>query len=433
MTKRKIVLIGAGSASFTTGLVADVLVADLADEWTVGLVDIDPEALEVGRGLVTRMVERRGASVAIEASTDRCDILPGADVVVTTLAVGGRRGWERDIFIPREHGIFQPVGDTTGPGGISRALRQIPPMLDIACDVDRLCPEGHFFNYSNPMAMICRAIGKATPAEVVGLCHGVQGTLRYLCSFVDVPYEEISSLYAGMNHLTWITHFTHRGEDLWPRVDAELERRGDDLDNPFSWDLYRTYGAFPAVLDRHVSEFFPEYFPGGDYYGKTLGVDVFSMEEVIEAGDERYQRMARISRGEEPLDDGIFDRTPGEHEALIEIVASVFRDEQRLFPMNVPNTTIPEIPPEFVVEMPVAATAAACVPIALPPLAPGVAATATEALYGVELAVEAALQGDRNLFVQALQYDRHVVTRAAAEKLADDLLAAHAEHLPQFE
>jgi len=437
---RKIVLIGAGSASFTAGLVADVLTSGLAEEWTIGLVDTDPGALEVARGLVTRMVERRGVAAVIQPSTDRCEVLPGADVVVTTIAVGGRRAWELDVLVPREHGVFHPVGDTTGPGGISRALRQIPPMLDIARDVQRLCPEGRFFNYANPMAMICRAVNKATPASVVGLCHGVQGTLRYLCGFIGVPYDEVGALYAGMNHLTWITHFTHQGEDLWPRVDAELARREKEsgetpdprVDNPFSWDLYRTYGAFPAVLDRHVSEFFPEYFPGGAYYGKTLGRDAFDFEAVIEGGDKHFQKMAAIARGEEPLPEGMFDRAAGEHEALIDIVGSMFHDAQKLFPMNVPNRTIPGIPPEFVVEVPVAATAAGCVPIALPPLPSGVLATVTEALYGVELAVEAALTGDQKLLVQALQYDRHVITRLAAEALADALLKAHAQHLPQF-
>ncbi len=432
MANRKIVLIGAGSASFTAGLVADVLTSGLADEWTIALVDIDPGALEVAQGLVRRMVERRNASAIVEATTDRCEVLPAADVVVTTIAVGGRRAWENDVYIPREHGVFQPVGDTVGAGGISRALRQIPPMLKIAGDVHRLCPEAHFFNYSNPMACICRAINKATPQRVVGLCHGVQGTLRYLCGFIGVPYDEVSALYAGMNHLTWITHFAHQGEDLWPRVNAKLAAIGEPEDNPFSWELYRTYGAFPAVLDRHVSEFFPERFPGGDYYGKKLGVEVFSMEDVIQRGDERFQRMAAQARGDQPLDDAIFERQPGEHEALIDIVASIFADAQQLFPMNVPNRTIPGIPAEFVVEMPVAATQAGCLPISLPPLPPGVLATATEALYGVEITVDAALQGSRDLFVQALMYDRCVVDRKSAEVLADALLEAHRDHLPQF-
>lgn len=432
MQERKIVLIGAGSASFTVGLVADVLTSDIDAEWTIGLVDISEEALAVAHGLVARMVQKKDAAVKLEVSSDRTEVLPGADVVVTTIAVGGRKAWENDVLVPRRHGIFQPVGDTVMAGGISRALRQIPPMLDIARDVHRLCPQAYFFNYANPMAAICRAVNKATPARVVGLCHGVQGTLRYLCHLAEVPYEEVSALYVGMNHLTWITHLTHRGEDLWPRVEARMTDLPPE-DNPFSWELYRSYGAFPAVLDRHVSEFFPERFARGDYYGHRLGEDVMNILEVIESGNRHFERMARQARGEEPLDENVFERTLGEHEALVEIVASVFADAHRVFPMNVPNSTVDGIPRGFVLEMPVAAAKAGCLPLGLPPVPPAVLAWTTEALYGVELTVEAALQGDRDLVVQALLYDRCVPDLAAAQALADDLLAAQREHLPQFE
>ncbi len=426
------VLIGAGSASFTAGLLADVLSSTVADEWTIGLVDTNPKALEVARGLAARMVAAREAPVDLMASTDRREVLPGADVVVTTIGVGGRRAWEHDVYIPRSHGVFQPVGDTVMAGGISRALRQIPPMVDIANDVHRLCPGAWFFNYANPMSAICRAICKATPARVVGLCHGVQGTLRYLCDIAGVPWSEANALYCGINHLTWITHLTHHGRSLWPRIDEALERRSVDNDNPFSWELYRAYRAFPAVLDRHVTEFFPECFPGGHYYGKTLGVDVFSMEDTIEGGDRAFERMAAQAAGREPLSDHLFERALGEHEALIDIISSLLEDSQQLFPMNVPNTAVPGIPRGFVVEMPVAATAAGCVPLSLPELPAGVLATTTEALYGVEITVDAALTGDRELFIQALLYDRCVTSRAAAASLADDLLAAHRDHLPQF-
>jgi len=460
---RKIVLIGAGSASFTVGLVADLLISNIADEWTVGLVDINEEALGVARGLVERMVEKKQAPVTVEASTDRCDVLADADIVVTTIAVGGRPGWEADVVIPRQHGIFQPVGDTIGAGGISRALRQIPPMIDIAWDVAELCPDAFFFNYANPMACLTRAVNKATPVDLVGLCHGVQGTLRHLCNFIDVPYAEVNSLYCGINHLTFITHFTRDGESLWPLVDEKLEglrfsqpggaalqpaQGGAVLqpaqgggpaearplpDNPFSWELYRTHGAFPAVLDRHITEFYSPRFASGAYYGQQLGVDTMDILETIHSGDERYQRMKDQAEGREPLEDSLFERVLGEHEALIPILESVFADRQELFPMNVPNCTVPEVPPDFVLEMPTCATRAGCMPIAMPPLRPALAATITRALYGVELTVEAALTGDRQTLIESLLYDGCVLELAQAEALADDLLAAHKEHLPQFE
>lgn len=431
MDHLKIVLIGAGSASFTAGLVADLLASKMAGSYTVALCDIDPRALEVAEGLVRRMVEHLGAPVAIEASLDRRDVLPGAQAVVTTIAVGGRRGWETDILVPRQHGIYQPVGDTVMAGGISRALRQIPPMLDIAHDVHRLAPGAWFFNYANPMAAICRAVNKATPQRLIGLCHGVQGTHRYLASFVGVPVQETSILYCGMNHLTFITEFRRQGEDLWPRVRAKLQAEPPTEDR-LSWELFETYGAFPAVLDRHVSEFFPERIPGGDYYGQLIGVDTWNILEAIESGDARYAKMAAMADGTEPLEEGLLQRTLGEHESLIPILESMAADRQALFPMNTPNETVAGIPAGFVLEMPTVASRAGCVPIALPPLPPGVLAVINEALYGVEITVEAALTGDYDTLVQALLFDRCVTELSAARKLADDLLAAHREHLPQF-
>jgi alpha-galactosidase len=326
--------------------------------------------------------------------------------------------------------------------------------VDIAWDVAELCPDAFFFNYANPMACITRAVNQATPVGLIGLCHGVQGTLRYLCNLIGVPYAEVGALYCGINHLTFITHFTRAGESLWPQVDAKLggaewrqpDRRHpaqgripaipppvcDPSDNPFAWELYRTHGAFPAVLDRHITEFYSPRFASGAYYGKQLGVDVMDILGVIHGGDDRYAKMKAQAEGREPLEDSLFERTLGEHEALIPILESVFADRQQLFPMNVPNTTVPEVPPDFVLEMPTCATRAGCVPIAMPPLRPALAATITRALYGVELTVEAALTGDRQTLIEALLYDGCVLELARAEGLADDLLAAHKDHLPQF-
>jgi alpha-galactosidase len=429
MSKRKLAIIGAGSG-FTAGLVADLLISDIADEWEVGLVDIDERALEIAQGLVQRMVDFKQAPVTVQASTDRCDVLAGADAVVTTISVGGRRGWENDVVVPQKHGVFQPVGDTTSAGGLSRALRMVPPMLDIAQDVLRLCPQAYFFNYANPMAAICRAVTKATEARLTGLCHGVQGTVRHLCALVDVPYSEVTALYFGMNHLTWITHLTRGGEDLWPAVRAKLAET-PPTDNPFSWELFETYGAFPAVLDRHVCEFFPQNVGPGSYYGKTMS-EAFDILGCIHGGDARYERMADQAVGKVPLEDSLFERTLGEHEAFIPILASLFADRQGIFPMNVPNRCMAGIPAGFVVEQPVIASAAGCLQVALPPLTSGQLAIISEALYGVEIIVDAALAGSKDLFIEALLYDGCVTNRLAAVALAEDLLASQAQYLPRF-
>src|SRR5215213_747092 len=187
MARQKIVLIGAGSVVFTQVLVADFARTCPPGGLTLALVDTNPDALEVIARLVRRMVELLHADIRVEASTDRRDALPGADVVVTTISVGGRRAWEQDVFIPRRYGVFQPVGDTAMPGGISRAARMIPALVAIARDVVALCPEALFFNYANPMSANCLAIRRATGAPVIGLCHGTFRTERYLAELAGVP------------------------------------------------------------------------------------------------------------------------------------------------------------------------------------------------------------------------------------------------------
>jgi len=456
--RRKIVLIGAGSASFTQGLVADLILADDLGPWDLGLVDISPEALEVAHGLVQRMLAvRPEADIRVQAHTDRRRLLPGADVVVTTIAVGGRRGWELDVTIPRKYGVFQPVGDTIMPGGLSRALRMVPAMVEIAKDVGELCPQALFVNYSNPLTMICRAVRKATGVPVVGLCHGVMAIEQYLADFAGIPRDEVTSLAVGVNHLTFFLELRWKGRDAWPIVRARIaEERGERVDfaalrdaypelqwsrphpmrtsdTPFSWSLFEAYGAYPAVNDRHVVEFFPRRFPGGRYGGGTLGVDVFSVEQTIEAGEETYRRMARIARGEEEVPEWLFRRAPGEHEQLVDIIRSAARDDRRVFSMNLPNHgAVTNLPWDAVLELPACAMGRGPCALHIGAMPAPLAAVLAQVITVQELGVEAALTGDRRLFVEALLADGSVAERDAASKLADELLAAHKEHLPQF-
>lgn len=430
MKRQKLVIIGAGSAMFTQGLAADLIQS--GRPWRLGLVDIDPAALAVAERLGRRMVEAKDADITIEASLDRRDVLPQADVVVTTIGVGGRRAWETDVFIPRQFGVFQPVGDTVMAGGISRAMRMIPVMVAVARDLLELCPQARFFNYANPMTVNCRAARRATGADIVGLCHGVFHVQRELAQLILAQPEETSCLAAGVNHFTWIYDLRRRGEDAWPAVRDRLAAERPAI-NPFSWSLFAAYGAYPAVNDRHVTEFFPERFPSGQYHGKTLGVDVFSVERTIANGDAIYERMRAQAHGEAPLDEAIFGRAAGEHEQLVEILDSIAGDKRRTYSANLPNRgAIPNLPSDAVLEMTCAATGRGLLPLAMPDFPPVLAATLSRVIASQELTVEAALTGSRPLFVEALLADGCVNERAIAARLADELLLAHKLHLPQF-
>jgi alpha-galactosidase len=437
---KKIVLIGAGSAMFTQGLVADMIQSPELGPWELGLVDVDPQALETAEGLSRRMVEARGAEIAVSASTDRRDVLPGADVVVSTVGVGGRRAWEADVFIPRKYGVYQPVGDSVMPGGVSRAMRMIPALVDVARDVKAICPEALFVNYANPLTANCWAIRKATGVPVVGLCHGVFHVERQLAEFIGAPPEEMTSLYAGLNHLTFIFDLRWRGRDAWPLVRARLagelgapSQSFKAADNPFSWSLFETYGAYPAVNDRHVTEFFPERFPEGQYYGRTLGVDAFSLEGTIAWGDQIYADMRAQALGEKPLDEEVFERAEGEHEQLLAILHSIAYDERRVFSANLPNRgAVPNLPGDAILELPAVATATGLRPLQILDFPDTLAAIINRKLTATLLTVEAALAGDRGLFVEALLADGAVTDPAVAREMAEELLKAHRQYLPNF-
>ncbi|MEA2063743.1 MAG: hypothetical protein U9P14_08610, partial [Gemmatimonadota bacterium] len=391
--KEKIVLIGAGSAMFTCGLVADLI--RLGWEADLAMVDIDPQALEAIERLGHKMIEASDAPVVLSSSTDRREVLAGATVVICTVGVGGRRAWEQDVFIPRKYGIYQPVGDTVMPGGTSRAMRMIPAMVDIARDVQELAPEALFFNYSNPMGPICRAVRKATGAPVVGLCHGVLEVSHYLASCLGVSLEDLEYSAVGLNHLTWFTRVRTGGQDAMDRLhriareklslprtvnslgelwcaNGSFEPPPDEPEavNPFSWDLLLKFGAFPAAMDRHVTEFFPwMYSREGNYFGKTLGVGSYSFERTIEVGDKVFDRMREEAFSPGPLGEKYFEHISGEHEQVMEIIESIRTDAGRIYSANLPNRgQVPNLPEDAVLESPATAGAGGLEPLSQPPL-----------------------------------------------------------------
>ena len=455
--KEKIVLIGAGSAMFTQGLVRDLI----ENRWQVELVlvDIDEEALLMAEKLGQRMIQSRKAPIDLTASTDRRAVLKDATVVIATIGVGGRRAWEQDVFIPRKYGIYQPVGDSVMPGGTSRALRMIPAMVDIARDVLDLAPQALFFNYGNPMGPVCRAVRKVTPAKMVGLCHGVNQVANYLAGILAVNPADLSYTAIGLNHLTWFTEIRVKNRDAMPRLKEIAARQLTRLDEsnyigvlfkedgtvqedaelqkevyPFSWQLFQAFGAFPAAMDRHITEFFPQFFADGKYYGKKLGVDAYSFENCILCGDKIYQEAQELAMSSDPLAEDFFESIVGEHEQVVEIIESIRQDQGRIYSANLPNTgQASNLPEDCIIESPAVADSRGFTAIPQEPLPAGIAGTLATRMQWVETVVDAALEGSRDKFIQALILDGAVDSVDTAVKLADDLLAAQAEYLPQFQ
>ncbi|RHR27579.1 hypothetical protein DWX43_13885 [Clostridium sp. AF19-22AC] len=453
--RKKIVLIGAGSAVFTKGLIADFIQSEFG-EWEIALCDINPQILESITRLAKKMVEQKKSDIIISSSTDRTDLLPGADFVVTTIAVGGRRAWEQDVKIPRKYNIYQPVGDSIMPGGISRAQRMIPVMVEIAKDIERLCPDAYFFNYSNPMTAIVTAVRRATNVKIIGLCHGVIYGEKYLAKMLGVDVKRLTTIGAGLNHLTWLYDIRVDGKDVHQELLDVVKRQKEEhernphvrnffnplledkeipnhMDNPLSWEFFERYGAIPAVVDRHAVEFFPERFPEGKYYGATLGIDAFPIDDVIARGEGIYKAMLEQGETEGEVEAELFQRADGEHEQLAEIIKSLLRDERKVFSVNIPNEgAVAGIPDDAVLEIPGVATARGFSSMHVNGFEGPVKDIIIKRLASVDLTVEAALTGDRQLWADAMMLDGAVTDYETAENLVNDFIEEHKDYLPQY-
>jgi alpha-galactosidase len=428
---KKIVLIGAGSVKFCEGLIID-LIRD-GGEYELGLVDIEPSQLDIAFNLAKRMVEGYQAPITVKGSTERGELLPGADAVITTIGVGSRPAWEQDAWISRKFGLYFPVSDTYGPPGISRCLRMIPPMVDIANDVVKMCPGALFINYSNPMSCIIRSIYKATQAKVVGLCIGVYQIHEHLCRILDAKPDEVWSKAIGVNHFTWFTELRYKGRDAWPLLRQKyIEKYGQEKEE-LCWQLFQAYGAWPAVGDGHVVEFMPGAFHDqGGFFGKTLGIDGgHSFEKDIIERDERvFEQMKDKAYGRVPysVEDEI-----GEYSETVAILNSYWKDQPRWISANLPNTgQVGNLPYGAVLEATTLVNGSGFHPFAFGELPPGINAHLLRVIGVEELTVEASLKGSRNLFVQALLADENVHTLPQAEALADALLDAQRQWLPNF-
>lgn len=430
-----VVLIGAGSTVFTPGLLRDLATSPLSDSYEVRLVDLNPEAAETMAAVGNRIAAATGSAMTVVACPQRRQALPGARLVVTTIAVGSAAGWRADLEIPARYGIRQTVGDSVGPGGVLRALRHIPELVRIAGDVAELAPDAQLINYSNPLTANVRAITRETPVPAIGLCHGTLHTRAALAADLGVPAAALHTVFAGLNHLCWLLDIRAGGEDLYPRLrqlaaqrsggyDA-APTRGEGLHQPVSADLLATFDRYPAPGDRHVAEFFADYLRHG-----TTGVLPWGLQDgydrtlrYIEEKGALWERLRAQARGDAPVQVG----TDQEAERLVPIAEALItgRDHVELA-VNLPNRgAIANLPPEAVVEVPAVVGAAGVTGLAVGALPPAIAAVLAFRAAQQEITVEAALRRDRDLAVQALVLDPLVPDAGTARSILDDAIEAH--------
>ena len=434
----KIAFIGAGSLGFTRGLVRDVLTFPLLKDATLALMDINKERLEFARRACQTIVDRGHYPAKIEATLDRREALKGADAVVCTILAGGVNVWQNDILIPKKYGIDTNIGDTRSVSGVFRALRTIPVMVEICRDIERYCPDAILLNYTNPMAMLCRAMQRTTHVQVTGLCHSVQGTAAMLAKWIGTTMDHVTYVCAGINHQAWYVEFKKDGRDAYPLIRKAVEKpaiyRAEIVRN----EMLKALGYYVTESSGHNSEYnwwfrkrpdlIKKYCIDGT--GWNPGKYAYILDHYLLAAKNWKKDVKKWFAEGAPfkLDRG--------HEFAAFIVNARLGGEAFLFNGNVPNTgLITNLPPDVCVEVPVLANKRGFNAIHVGALPPQCAALNNVSVAVEEMAVEAALTGDPTLVYQALIYDplsAAVLSLAEIRKMVQEMLRRNKPHLPQF-
>jgi alpha-galactosidase len=432
----RIAVIGAGSAVFARAMIRDSLSFPALAGSTFVLMDIDPEPLGYMETIARKMIHQGDFPAQLEATTDRREALAGADYVIVSILVGGREPITWEIDIPLDHGVDQCIGDTMGPGGIFRAARTIPAMLEIARDMEQLCPHALMLNYTNPMSMLCRAVRKETDVEVVGLCHSVQGAHRELAQVVGENPEQCESWVAGINHQAWVLRYECGGHDLYPRI------RRAAWEDPKWWEnntvrveMLRHLDYYVTESSGHNSEYNPwfrkrpdlkEKYSGEGFNGSTGYIKaLYSTDREVHMG-----RLRDAAEQEEPYD---LDRG---HEYGSYIINAMETSEAFRFNGTVPNDgLIANLPRGVSVEVPIYADGGGLHPCHVGRLPAHLAALNSMAVRSIEMGVDAVLQGDRDLLYWALVYDPLAAAALSLEEIramVDEMFEREKHLMPTF-
>ncbi len=433
----KIALIGAGSFVFTRSLVRDVLSFPLLQDATLALMDVDAERLDFARRAAQRIIAEGHYAARVEATQDRTAALRDADFVLVTILANPLEVWRKDIEIPNQYGVNTNVGDTRGPAGIFRALRTIPVMLDIARDVERYCPAAYVLNYTNPMAMLCRALQKETGVKLVGLCHSVQETSAMLARWIGAPMAEVTYTCAGINHQAWFLDYRWKGEDAYPLIQAAVTER-DEVYNEEQVrnELFLALGYYVTESSGHNSEYnwwfrkrpdlIKTYCTHGT--GRNPGDYAASITRYEQReGDWREQVRHWF---DEPL---CLERGS---EYASSVMNALSGGEPFQFNGNVANTgLITNLPPGACVEVPLWASKQGLKAVQVGAL-PAPVAMLTRLNSDIEeMAVEGALEGDPTKVFRAIAHDpltASVLSLREIRQMVNEMFAANREHLPTF-
>jgi alpha-galactosidase len=460
----KIAFIGAGSTVFAKNLMGDILSFPEFANATFALMDINPERLKMSEQVAHRINQALGTKATIIATTNRREALKGADYVICMIQVGGYQpATVTDFEIPRKYGLRQTIGDTLGIGGIMRGLRTIPILLDIAHDMEELCPDALFVNYVNPMAMNQWALSRGSGIKTVGLCHSVPHTAHELSEDIGVPYEDINYLVAGINHMAFYLKFENRrtGEDLYPKIRQVLEEgRAPDF-NLVRYEMFKRLGYFVTESSEHFSEYTPWFIkhdrpelieefniPLDEYLARCQAqIKAWDMANEARANGHAFSEQAirdalkginlmpRMVEGtvRSVMNFDKFERSV-EYGSLI--IHSMETGIERKIYGNVPNRgIISNLPADCCVEVPCLVDTNGIQPTQIGAIPPHLAALMQTNINVQSLTVEAAITGKREHIYHAAMLDPHTSAELSLDQIwsmVDELIEAHGDMLPAY-
>lgn len=426
MLKPKISLIGAGSVVFAKNLISDILQFPELSDVTLSLMDIDPQRLKLTEEVARLMVQKLKSKATIEATLSQKESIKDAHFVICTVQVGGYKPATVDDFeIPKKYGLFQTIGDTLGIGGIFRGLRTIPVLTSIAKDIEAVgAPGCLLLNYSNPMAMNCWAVSEATQVPCVGLCHSVQGTSLRLANYLKLPYEDVSYLVAGINHMAFFLKFEYRKQDAYPLLFKLLEDKNFHEDR-VRFEMMRRTGYFVTESSHHQCEYTPYFIHHGREVLKEFDIPIDEYLRRCEAGIASWKSTEKNLLGK----NGDIPIQPQTHEYGSYIIHSCLTNKPRVVYGNVSNRgLITNLPEGACVEVPCLVDGNGVKPVVVGDLPPQLAAICRTNINVQELTVKAALTRRREHIYHAAMLDPHTSATLTLEKIwqmCDELIEAH--------
>ncbi len=443
MAHPKIVIIGAGSLFFGRKLVWSMNRLEGLTTGHLALVDTDAEHLRLMKSLAEKSKAESGATFAISATTDYREALAGADFVVLSFSHRNAHYRGIDCEVSARHGVRMCSGDTIGPGGVFRALRELSKIRDIARAVEELCPRAWLINYINPSTVIGMYLKRHTRTRNLALCDSLHLPYLYrgymgLIGLDPADAAHFSMRIAGVNHFTFCLEARYRGEDVLPRIVGALRELGKTEDptapakgvfnKRISARLAEVFGALP-VCTAHTKEYLP-YFQGqGAHVADEIvpPLKLFEHQDRQAVTDAMWKELRDYDAGERPIADFL---AKGTSDHATDLIQAIWNGSGRHLFVNVPNGgSVPNLPADALLELECVCTADGPLPLPVGEMPLGLRALQMQILDTHELTVEAFVKRDRGLLVRALAVDPIVNSLATAEAVLADLYEAQKECL----